>query len=233
MTWKGDSEITMRFLEEASDPKFEIKRALIRQYLSEEVDRHMRLCSFKTGEFIFTEGEKSDYLFIVLEGYCKVFKTLENGKTILLSRYEDIEILGEFEIFGDCVAKTNIQALKDTYCLAISVSKYKSLLMADNQFLQFVCRQACIKTERINKSTGINLLYPLELRLAGYVYMMQNDGVFSSNYTRLAEYLGCSHRHLLRTFRLLCDKNILEKRETAYLVKDINVLEQLAGEIYR
>lgn len=223
----------MKFFKEANAPRFQVKRALVRQCLSEEVDRHMKLCSFKTGEFIFTEGEKSDYLFIVLEGYCKVFKTLENGKTILLSRYEDIEILGEFEIFGDCVAKTNIQALKDTYCLAISISQHRSLLMADNQFLQFVCRQACAKIERTNKNTCINLVYPLELRLAGYVYMMQNDGIFSSNYTMLAEYLGCSHRHLLRTFRLLCDKSLLEKRETAYLVKDMNVLEQLAGEIYR
>lgn len=52
-------------------------------------------------------------------------------------------------------------------------------------------------------------------------------------YTDLAEYLGCSYRHLLRTLHALCEKRILEKQRTGYLLKDKAALEALAGEIYR
>lgn len=223
----------MEYLEPTNFPEFESKLEFLRKCLSEEVYQQMRLCRFKTGEYIFEEGAESEYLYIILQGNCKVFKTLENGKTLLLCCYEDIQVLGEFEIFGDSVAKTNIQALEDTYCLAISALRHRDLLMSDNKFLQFVCSRTCAKVERNNTNTGINLLYPLEQRLAGYVLIMQNNGIFSSNYTMLAEYLGCSHRHLLRTFHLLCGKNLLEKRNITYLVKDYKALEHLAGGIYQ
>ncbi len=223
----------MIFLEKSNVPKIKSKLESVRQYLSENVYQQMKLCCFKSGEFIFTEGETIEYLFIILEGNCKVFKTLENGKTNLLCCYEDIQILGEFEIFGDSLAKTNIQALQDTYCLAISVNLHRDLLMSDNKFLQFICRQTCAKIDRNNKNAAINLFYPLEQRLAGYLLVMQNDGVFSGNYTMLAEYLGCSHRHLLRTLHLLCNNHLIEKQKATYLIKDIRALEHLADGIYQ
>jgi len=223
----------MIFLATRNVPKIESKLESVRQCLSENVYQQMKLCYFKNGELVFTEGEKTEYLYIILDGNCKVFKTLKNGKTILLCCYEDIQILGEFEFFGDSLAKTNIQALKDTYCLAISVNLYRDLIMSDNKFLQFICRQTCAKIDRNNINTAINLSYPLEQRLAGYIFIMQNDGVFSGNYTMLAEYLGCSHRHLLRTLHLLCNDNLIEKKEATYLIKDISALEHLADGIYQ
>lgn len=223
----------MKLVENMDIPELELKIAEAKKNVSEELFNKMKLCCFKSGEYIFREGEKSDSLFIILKGVCKVFKTLENGKTILLCLYEDIQVLGEFEIFGDPIVKTNIQALQDTYCFVLPVSPNRKLLLSDNSFLQFVCRKVCSKIERNNKNTGINLLYPLEQRLAGYLLIMQSDGMFSSNYTMLAEYLGCSHRHLLRTFRLLCEKGLLEKRGTSYLLKDISALEKFAGGVYQ
>jgi CRP/FNR family putative post-exponential-phase nitrogen-starvation transcriptional regulator len=229
---KGDA-FHMEFLEAGQVPKIHAKEEFIRRYLSEKVYRQMRLCLFQAGEYLYTEGETTGYLFIMLDGSCKVFKTLENGKTVLLCRYEEAQVLGEFELFGDPVAKTNVQALKNTYCLAVSVCEHRSLLLSDNQFLQFVCYQTCCKIERNNTNTATNLLYPLEQRLAGYILTMQNNGSFSANYTMLAEYLGCSLRHLLRTFRTLCDKQILQKTNAVYLLQDAHSLEILAGNIYR
>lgn len=223
----------MKFLERGQAPQLYAREELIRPFLSEEVYGKMRLCCFQPGEYLFAEGERSGYLLILLDGVCKVFKMLENGKTLLLCRYEDVQVLGEFELFGDPTAKTNVQALKETYCLSVSLPENRNLLLSDNRFLQYVCRQACAKIERNNTNMATNLLYPLEQRLAGYLLTMQSDGAFSANYTMLAEYLGCSQRHLLRTFRALCEKQILEKRGTTYLLKDVRALEKLAGDIYR
>lgn len=223
----------MKFLETRQVEKIRAKDALIQQYLSEQVYRQTRLCLFRAGEYLYMEGKTAGYILILLDGSCKVFKTLENGKTVMLCSYQDFQILGEFELFGDPIAKTNVQALKDTYCLAISVPEHSGLLLSDNQFLQFVCRRACAKLDRNNISMATNLLYPLEQRLAGYILIMQDHGSFSTHYGMLAEYMGCSLRHLLRTFRTLCDKQILQKAPAGYLLKDIRALEMLAGNIYR
>lgn len=223
----------MIFIDTADARNAKVKNSWVKDCMSEKVLRQMKLCLFQSGEYIFQEGEKAEYLYIILDGRCKVFKTLENGRTLLICCYQDVQILGEFELFSNSMAKTSVQALTDTYCLAITVSDHKSLLLSDNQFLNFVCRQTCSKVERNNQNTGINLLYPLEQRLAGYILVMQNNGIFSSNYTYLAEYLGCSYRHLLRTFHSLCSKHILEKKGTTYILRDVDSLQHLTGEMYQ
>lgn len=223
----------MIFIDTATMRNVKVKNSWVKDCMSEKILQLMKLCLFKSGEYICQEGEKTEYLYIILDGSCKVFKTLENGRTLLICCYQDVQVLGEFELFSNSMAKTSIQALTDTYCLAISASDHKSLLLSDNQFLNFVCCQTCAKVERNNQNTGINLLYPLEQRLAGYILIMQNSGVFSSNYTYLAEYLGCSYRHLLRTFHSLCSKHILEKKGTTYILRDMDALQHLTGEMYR
>ncbi len=223
----------MKMLETTNIHNIQQKIESVKALLSQEVYRRMSLCLFHPGEYLYTEGARSDRISILLDGRCKVFKTMENGKSILLCYYEDIQILGEFELFGDPAAKTTVQALKDTYCLSVSVTENRNLLLADNQFLQFVCRQTCAKADRNSRSAGINLLYPLEQRLAGYILLMQENNIFTENHTLLAEYLGCSHRHLLRTFASLCEKKLLEKKETTYYITDQRGLEILAGNIYQ
>lgn len=222
----------MKQISLADQPRLKEKMELVKPNLSAGVFEKMQLCRFQNGEFLCVEGERASNLYILLDGRCRVFKTLENGKVLMVCQYEDIQVLGEFELFTDSIAKTTIQALGEFYCLAILVAEYKELLLADHQFLQWVCRQACEKVERNNRTTAINLLYPLEQRLANYLLVMQNDGVFFSNYTRLSQYLGCSHRHLLRTLGLLCEKQLLEKEGTRYRLKNPSALKQLAGNLF-
>lgn len=216
----------------ASQPRLKEKLELVKQNLSNAVFESMRLCLVQNNEFLCLEGERATHLYILLDGRCRVFKTLENGKVLLVCHYEDIQVLGEFELFTDSIAKTTIQAMGELYCLVISVPEHQELLLADNRFLRWVCRRTCEKVERNNRTTAINLLYPLEQRLANYMLVMQNDGVFFSNYTRLSQYLGCSHRHLLRTLGLLCEKQLLEKEGTRYRLKNPSALKQLAGNLF-
>lgn len=223
----------MNFLELSPMPFITEKVRCVRLELSDATFRCFRICRFDAGEYLYTEGMQAGYLLILLAGSCKVFKTLENGRSVLLCRYDDIQILGEFELFGEPSAKTNVQALTETYCLIAFIKEQQTQLLADNTFLRFVCRKTCAKTERNNVNLATNLVYPLEQRLAGYILSMQNDALFSANYTLLSEYLGCSLRHLLRTFRGLCEKGLLQKTKAGYRLTDPRSLEKIAGAVYR
>ncbi|MDU7338805.1 MAG: cyclic nucleotide-binding domain-containing protein [Clostridium sp.] len=228
---KGGIPIKYLALSQNQDLLERINR--VRSSLSAQAFECFRLCRYDTGELLYKEGRQAGSLQIMLAGSCKVFKTLENGRNVLLCIYEDIEVMGEFELFGDPLAKTNVQALKETYCLSALVQEHRERLLSDNSFLQFVCRETCAKTDRNSSTIAINLLYPLEQRLAGYILVMQKNGVFSANYTLLAESLGCSLRHLLRVFRSLCDKGLLQKTKAGYRIADSDSLSKIAGNVYR
>ena len=89
-------------------------------------------------------------------------------------------------------------------------------------------------------SSSINLLYPLENRLASYIneLLVEHDSKieyvdFDESLIDVAEHLGSSYRHLLRTFNSLIEKNVLDKDKLGYKVIDKNKLADLAGDLYK
>lgn len=211
---------------------FYIEKNNISSIFSKEIISKMQLYFLKKGEYVCKIGDRLDYLFFIVRGKCSVFQELANGKTLLICFYEDFQVLGEFEFFDNNSGKTNIQTIEDTHCLAIPLQVYKEELMNDNKLLRFLCLSMCKKLERSDKNNSINLLYFLENRLASYILSIQKDNYFCSNYTHLAEYLGVSHRHLLRTLADFCGKGLLEKREGKYYINDMKGLRELARDFY-
>jgi len=76
-----------------------------------------------------------------------------------------------------------------------------------------------------------NQAYPLENRLAAFIQLSADQGVYKEKHTEICEYLGVSYRHLLYVLAQFCEERILEKHKTGYQIIDKNRLAQLAQEI--
>ena len=48
----------------------------------------------------------------------------------------------------------------------------------------------------------------------------------------MADLLGTSYRHLIRTINKLCDEKIIRKEKNSIVILNINALEELAGDLY-
>ena len=171
----------------------------------------------------------------------KVFKTLPNGRNLLLAFYKPFRIIGDIEIIKSQAATGTIQALSTCYCLAIPMEKARLELIKDNRFLKFICESLAGKLEAVSMNSSINQLYPLENRLASYInesiiYNENEENLyidFDENLVNIAELLGSSYRHLLRTFNILCKKGVLEKEDGKYKVINKLLLKDLAGDLYQ
>ncbi|MPM79649.1 hypothetical protein SDC9_126688 [bioreactor metagenome] len=87
-------------------------------------------------------------------------------------------------------------------------------------------------------NSSINLLYPLENRLASYINesLVCGDNLyidFDENLNNIAELLGSSYRHLLRTFNTLCKKGVLKREDGKYKIINKVLLKDLAGDLYQ
>ncbi|CJJ19098.1 Cyclic AMP receptor-like protein [Streptococcus pneumoniae] len=116
----------------------------------------------------------------------------------------------------------------------------RNQLFHDAKFLRCICGSLAHKLNRLSKNSTINLLYPLENRLASYMLAAgeravqhENRIVFSGNLTEIAELLGTSYRHLLRTLNIFCDKEIIKKNDGCYEVVNVDVLRELAADVYK
>ena len=205
-----------------------------------DVTKHMKLLKFDKYEYLSREEEDLEYLLFFIQGKAKVFKTLPNGRSLLLAFYNSIRVIGDIEIVKNQSATSTIQALSTCYCLAIPMKKARLELTNDRKFLKFTCESLAEKLAAVSMNSSINLLYPLENRLASYINeFLTNDEDsniyidFDENLVNIAELLGSSYRHLLRTLNTLSKKGVLEKEDGKYKVINKVLLEELAGDLYQ
>ncbi len=205
-----------------------------------DVTKHMKLLKFDKYEYLSREEEELEYLLFFIQGKAKVFKTLPNGRNLLLAFYNSIRVIGDIEIVKNQSATSTIQALSTCYCLAIPMKKARLELTNDRKFLKFTCESLAEKLAAVSMNSSINLLYPLENRLASYINeFLTNDEDsniyidFDENLVNIAELLGSSYRHLLRTLNTLSKKGVLEKEDGKYKVINKVLLEELAGDLYQ
>ncbi len=212
--------------------KYEIDKIFSRDMLE-----YMELLAFEENDYICKAGEQLDTFFFFVEGKAKVYATQSNGKSLLLCFYYPFKVLGDLEFQRQNYADCSVQVVEAAYCIGISMENIRKQLGEDIKFLRYVCSSLAEKLLRLSNYSSINLLYPLENRLSSYILGCrrsdeQNHIVFEGNLSEVAELLGTSYRHLLRTLNLLCDQKAIKKNIHNYEVLDIEKLESLAGDLY-
>lgn len=204
-------------------------------FLSPSAIKALSLYHFSDGEYLCREEEPTRYLHFLVDGRCKVARFLQNGKESLICFYHNFAILGEVELICGLPSSINsVQALGSAWCLSLSMEAAEDLLMKDPLSLRFLCSHLSRKLMQSNRNLSISLNYPVDQRLASYIYCscQNREKFFQANYTHLAEYLGCSHRQLLRVLHRFREEGFLEKAGSAYRIIDMDALERLAGDIY-
>lgn len=217
-----------------------IQQYHIDTFFSSDMSPYMELLLFKKNEHICKENEDIHYLYFFIEGRLKAYNTLSNGKSLLLCFYEGLQFIGDVEIVHARKTSANVQAIHDSYCIGIPLDKVRGKLLQDATFLRCICDSLSRKFSRLSKNSSINLLYPLENRLASYILATgertvhdDKQFIFSGNLTEISELLGTSYRHLLRTLHALSDKEVIRKRDGYFEIIDMKHLKELAADIYK
>ena len=216
-----------------------IDRYNINDMFSKDMKKDMFLCMITKNEHICREGDILNEMLFVVEGKAKVYKNLANGRSLLLSFYNPFTVIGDIEFLENNNADCSVQVIKDTYCIGIDFSTINDKLMNDCKFLKNRCKYLGEKLRSSSNNSSINLLYPLENRLASYILAFINEEtnnmkfIFEGGYNETAELLGTSYRHLNRTLNNYCNEGIIKKNGGLYIVSNLQKLKCLSGDLYR
>lgn len=215
-----------------------LKQHDISQHFTNDMTPYLSLFFWKKGEHICHEDEPVNHLFFFVHGKAKIYMTLKNGKSLLLCFYENFKLIGDLEIIQSKPSTASVQVIEDTYCIGIHQDIVRKYLLNDVLFLQFICQSLSLELERSSKNSSINLLYPLENRLASYIFAtvdhsIEQFPVFKENLTELAELLGSSYRHLHRSLETLCQKKILKRQDKGFIIINVKHLEEMAADLYQ
>ncbi|WP_315118654.1 cyclic nucleotide-binding domain-containing protein [uncultured Clostridium sp.] len=230
----------MKILNDKSQLEYYIKKYELNNIFQINMKKHMQLISFDEGENILRKGEKIEYFYFLVEGKIKVYTIVENGRVLLFHFYEPLNIIGDAEFFEDNITKCNIQAITDTICIAVPLNIIKDKTYNDIKFIRFLGKKLSEKFLDYTIFSSVNILYPLENRLASYILAMcserednYGEAIYIDKLKEIADLLGTSYRHLLRTIKKLSDKNIIRKEEKSIVILDFKRLQELAKEPYK
>lgn len=219
--------------------KFYYEKFNMDRLFSASLIEMFELVKFQRMEYLCYEEQKLSHLMFLVEGKAKVFRTLANGKSMLIALYEPFAVMGEVELLEGRSVSSNVQALSSCYALALNIEIARVRLSEDPIFLKFMCSMLAEKLHDLGSMSSINLYYPLENRLASYILATalpinkeeSEEKVFNENLTQLSELMGTSYRHLLRILNRFCQRGVITKGDKGYLILSEMMLEELAGDL--
>lgn len=221
-------------------------RRVTAYYAQHQLDRYLgadkldqfAIRRFAKGEPICEIARPVDALHFLVEGRAKVVLPTANGRQLLLCFYEPLQLLGDLELFEPApLATTTVEAVTPCVCLAVPQRILLDQLADEPRLAQQLCRSLSRKLQRVISNSALNLLHPLEHRVASYILATATTDheerlVFSGNLTAIADQLGTSFRHLHRTLRSLCHQGILVKTKAVYRIQQAEELQRRAAGIY-
>lgn len=217
-----------------------VKKYKIEDLFETDMTPYMRLVSYSRNEPILVAGDPLPYFYFIVDGKAKIYKRLENGKTVLLRFTRPLSELGSLELLHkERFVDTEVASLYDTVCIQIPFDKIESLCDRDVTFYKYIIDRLSHKLETSSRTASINYSYPFKNRFASYLISITRlseveriDEINFNKLTELATYLGTSYRHLNRTIKEFEDEGIIEKTNNKFIIMNFEKLEDLSGDYY-
>ncbi|CAM4500120.1 CRP-like cAMP-binding protein [Paenibacillus endophyticus] len=196
----------------------------------------LSLCSFEQGELICTQGEASRLMYVLVKGKIKIFNTSTEGRTLVISFKTPLEVIGDIEYIRGIDIINTVEAVSPVVMIGVH---YRSLKTYSHhpQLLHFLLDIITKKFFIKSNAMSMNLMYPVEVRLASYLLSMSYDETDSefrghlsaTSLTDTANLIGTSYRHLNRVIQKLCAEGMIERSRMGIYIKDRERLIALAS----
>jgi len=212
-----------------------IEKHNIERIFDNEIFKYAELHFYKKEEYILEAGEVLEYYYLLVDGKVKIYYPFENGKSMLLKFYKEFNTIGDLELLKGIPILCNIDAVEDTYLIAIPSAMLRENYLNDVKFLHHLLDSLSEKLYGTINNSSYNFIYPLINRLSSYLIEHLTDEnciILNSSYLDIAQFLGTTYRHLNRTLKEMESKSIIKCDDKKIYILDIDELRELSKNMY-
>lgn len=213
--------------------KSQLFKSISRDEIASIVDKYGKILEYESGEFIFSKGDKPEYMYILLEGSLQVFSEDINGKKELLSSFSRPGSLfaevylylekGIFHFYAQTESKTTLLGInKDFFKGLLGANSPSGQIIVEN-YLNILSQKLFYFNQKIRIMSG----FSLRQKLARFIIENSNDkSIFESEYNReeIADYLGATRPSVSRELGRMQSEGLIEVDRSTFKILD---LEQL------
>ncbi|PFB31811.1 hypothetical protein COJ27_08165 [Bacillus cereus] len=225
--------------------KVENKSDLIIHYLKtnkmfeifSEIDTaYFQVNHFDKGKFICNIDDAMDRLYFVVKGKVKVYTITPEGKKLILRFINPLAVVGDIEFIQNSKAHNVVEACSDVIAISISHAVIRNKLLHDPIFMNFLLENIANTLKISTRFTALNLLYPVEVRVASYLLSISTDSngnmykkdLDATSISSIADFIGVSYRHVIRVLQKFYKEKLIEKRNGVIVIKDFFKMKEVA-----
>ncbi|EQB86778.1 CRP-like cAMP-binding protein [Clostridium punense] len=212
-----------------------IKKYNIDKIFDDEILKCVQLHFYEKEEYILEAGDPLEYYYLLVEGKIKIYYSFENGKSMPLKFYTEFNTIGDLELLKDIPILCNVDAVEDTYLIAVPSLMLRENYFNNVKFLHHLLDSLSDKLYGTINNSSYNFVYPLINRLSSYLVehlTEENCVILNSSYTDIAQFLGATYRHLNRTLKEMEEKSIVKCEDKKIYVLDADKLRELSKNVY-
>jgi CRP-like cAMP-binding protein len=117
------------------------------------------------GGTLFSQGEESDGLYIVMTGIIRIYLTADDGREATISLLEDGEMIGEISLIDGLPRSAGAAALTETKLVFIPHRSFCDLLDSSTKLARQVLLMLCERLRAANGQVDQAIFHDLRYRL--------------------------------------------------------------------
>jgi CRP/FNR family transcriptional regulator len=189
------------------------------------IDNIVNILYKNTNEIIFLEGEKSDYLHILLEGVAKVYRVDGKGNELLLHNFRGQSLIAELANFENMCFPASCKMTTEGYIAKIRFKDFQELLHQYPLLSIEVIGSLTKKMKFLDTVIQQNLLLSSQAKIANFIY--ENEDIFvAQKQHQVASMLFIAPETLSRNLKTFKECGILENNKNKFTVIDREKLKE-------
>ncbi|MCU5380209.1 Crp/Fnr family transcriptional regulator [Bacillus cereus] len=202
-----------------------------------EIDTaYFQVNHFDKGKFICNIDDAMDRLYFVVKGKVKVYTITPEGKKLILRFINPLAVVGDMEFIQNSKAHNVVEACSDVIAISISHAVIRNKLLHDPIFMNFLLENIANTLKISTRFTALNLLYPVEVRVASYLLSISTDSngnmykedLDATSVSSIADFIGVSYRHVIRVLQKFYKEKLIEKSNGVIVIKDFFRMKEVA-----
>ncbi len=157
---------------------------------------------------VFYEGDEPKFLYLLVKGVIKLYKTSSSHKEVVLKYFHGNELIGEVANFEGIAYPATAKAYSDVEVLKIDFEKLKEIIFSNPNMAFNIQTSLIKKIKNLENIISTNLVLDSKERVAKYIYD-HTDDFFETKNIEIAEILGVSPETLSRILKFFKDNEII------------------------
>ena len=201
----------------------------------DELTSESQVNSFKKKQLIYKEGTQPYYLYYILEGKIKTYKTHDDGKDLVIGLYTKGDFIGYISLLEGGKNLENAEAMEETEVALIPKKDFEELINGSPEIARkFVSLLSKNVAEKQDQLLGI-AYNTLRMKVAEALislykkYHTNNNEKYKIDISRddLASIAGTAMESLVRTLSDFRKENLIDIKNGEIIIMDIAKLENL------